>query len=85
MFGQSPSSTEPVSIREDKRFKGHKALISSLAFNPSFHQLASADLDGSIMVWSFNSIAKPVKLMGHKVNIQFIDDNHGISLIKDIL
>ena len=38
-----------------QHYKGHKDAITSVDFNPNGRQLASASLDGTIMVWNFKS------------------------------
>lgn len=37
------------------QLKGHKANITSLAFHPSYTQLATTSEDGTIKIWEFES------------------------------
>ena len=39
-------------------FKGHKDTITGLHFNPSQKQVASSSLDGSVMLWNWNTDKK---------------------------
>lgn len=58
------SDSEPKLIHH---FKGHKNTITSLAFNPTSNQIASASLDHSVHLWNFDTKAKLrcYKFLGH--------------------
>src|SRR5260370_36377311 len=57
------------SVRGDGKgrtiFKGHTAVINSIAVTPDGRVLASADDDGDIRVWSVVTGKKLVSLKGH--------------------
>ena len=40
-------------------FRPHKSTISTIAFNDSFHQMATASLDGSIQLWNLSLLDDP--------------------------
>jgi serine/threonine protein kinase len=49
-----------------RTYKGHRELVSTLAFSPNGKLLASASLDGSIRVWSIGTGRLLRRLYGHR-------------------
>ena len=50
---------------------GHKKTVTSLAFHPSYTQLASSSEDGSIKLWDFENGDYERSLKGHTSNYFF--------------
>ena len=63
-----------------QHYKGHKDAITGLDFNPNGRQLASASLDGTIMVWNFRSPqARVFRFSGHTdgvTSVKFSPSGH---------
>ncbi|KAL2775949.1 POC1 centriolar protein-like protein B isoform a [Daubentonia madagascariensis] len=58
----------------ERYFKGHKAAITSVDFNPNGKQLATASWDTFLMLWSFKPQARAYRYVGHKdvvTSVQF--------------
>jgi centriolar protein POC1 len=51
----------------ERSFRGHKDVITDLAFKPSMTQLASGSMDCSVMVWNFKPQLRAFRFVGHKV------------------
>ncbi|KAJ3203926.1 POC1 centriolar protein A [Entophlyctis luteolus] len=51
----------------DRTFRGHRDVITDLAFKPSMTQLASGSMDCSVMVWNFKPGMRAFRFVGHKI------------------
>eukprot|EP00842_Homolaphlyctis_polyrhiza_P004171 jgi/Hompol1/4755/HPOL_001240-RA len=57
----------------ERSFRGHKDVVTSLAFKPSMTQLASASMDHSVMIWNFKPQLRAFRFVGHKAPVTCID------------
>ncbi|KAJ3214589.1 POC1 centriolar protein A [Dinochytrium kinnereticum] len=57
----------------ERSFRGHKDVITSLAFKPSMTQLASGSMDHSVMVWNFKPQLRAFRFVGHKAAVTAVD------------
>lgn len=62
--GRMEDSTDP---ELERTFRGHKAAVTSLAFNPNMKQIASGSDDHCVMVWNFKPALRAFRYVGHKV------------------
>ena len=51
----------------ERSFRGHKAGVTSVAFNPNMKQIVSGSLDSCVMVWNFKPQLRAYRFVGHKV------------------
>mmetsp|Transcript_11989 Transcript_11989/g.16531 ORF Transcript_11989/g.16531 Transcript_11989/m.16531 type:complete len:116 (+) Transcript_11989:1-348(+) len=49
-----------------RSFKGHKDVVSTVAFNPNLKQVISGSNDGTVMVYNFKPALRPFRFVGHK-------------------
>ena len=54
-------------------YKGHKDLVSGLAFRQNTHQLFSASFDRSVKLWSLDDGAYMDSLFGHQSEVTSVD------------
>lgn len=54
---------EPFVVRT---FRGHRDIITSLAFSPNLKYMASSSCDASICIWDLQNEKNSFKLVGHK-------------------
>ncbi|ORY33863.1 WD40 repeat-like protein [Rhizoclosmatium globosum] len=57
----------------DRSFRGHKDVITDLAFKPSMTQIASGSMDNSVMVWHFKPQMRAFRFVGHKGPVTSVD------------
>ncbi|KAJ3055835.1 POC1 centriolar protein A [Rhizophlyctis rosea] len=57
----------------ERSFRGHKDVITGLAFKPSMTQVASASMDHSVMVWNFKPQLRAFRFVGHKAPVTSVD------------
>ncbi|KAJ3345448.1 POC1 centriolar protein A [Entophlyctis luteolus] len=57
----------------DRTFRGHRDVITDLAFKPSMTQLASGSMDSSVMVWNFKPGMRAFRFVGHKGPVTSVD------------
>jgi len=72
----------PLTLEHLHTFKGHRNIISSLAFRLKSHQLFSASNDKTIKVWSLDEMAYVETLFGHEDAVLGIDSlyrDHAVS------
>ena len=50
----------------ERTFRGHKAPINAVSFNPNMKQLASASADNCVYVYNFKSKQRAFRFIGHK-------------------
>ena len=65
-----PSKTPPFSQVQDptleRSFRGHRAAVHSVCFNPNMKQLISGGADNMVMVWNFKPNLRAYRFAGHK-------------------
>lgn len=49
----------------ERHYSGHRGDVTAVAFNPNMQQLASASLDGTVMLWNFKPSMRAFRLVGH--------------------
>ncbi|KAL5033564.1 hypothetical protein BDEG_21568 [Batrachochytrium dendrobatidis JEL423] len=57
----------------ERSFRGHKDVITGLAFKPSMTQLASTSMDHSVMIWNFKPQLRAFRFVGHKAPVTSVD------------
>ncbi|KAH6569124.1 hypothetical protein BASA61_009517 [Batrachochytrium salamandrivorans] len=57
----------------ERSFRGHKDVVTGLAFKPSMTQLASTSMDHSVMVWNFKPQLRAFRFVGHKAPVTSVD------------
>ncbi|KAI8929630.1 WD40-repeat-containing domain protein [Entophlyctis helioformis] len=57
----------------ERSFRGHKDVITGLAFKPSMSQLASSSMDHSVMIWNFKPQLRAFRFVGHKAPVTSVD------------
>jgi centriolar protein POC1 len=57
----------------ERSFRGHKDVVTGLAFKPSMSQLASSSLDHSVMIWNFKPQLRAFRFVGHKGPVTGLD------------
>jgi WD40 repeat protein/serine/threonine protein kinase len=59
-----------------RTLKGHKGGVKAVAFSPDGTRIASASLDGTVMVWNGNSGKEPLVLAGHTEGVTGVAFSH---------
>ena len=49
----------------ERTFRGHKSVVTSVAFKPDLKQIASGSSDCSVMVWNFRPQLRAYRFVGH--------------------
>ncbi|KAJ3188651.1 POC1 centriolar protein A [Gaertneriomyces sp. JEL0708] len=57
----------------ERSFRGHKNVVTGLAFKPCMKQLASSSMDNSVMVWNFKPQLRAFRFVGHKAPVTSVD------------
>ncbi|KAJ3109475.1 POC1 centriolar protein A [Physocladia obscura] len=57
----------------DRSFRGHRDVVTDLAFKPSMTQIASGSMDSSVMVWNFKPGMRAFRFVGHKGPVTSVD------------
>ncbi|KAL2911719.1 hypothetical protein HK105_208820 [Polyrhizophydium stewartii] len=57
----------------ERSFRGHKDVVTGLAFKPSMTQLASSSMDHSVMIWNFKPQLRAFRFVGHKAPVTSVD------------
>lgn len=63
----------------ERHFKGHRNVVTALAFNPLLKQLASGSLDSTLMIWNFNTNERAYRFQGHTdaiTDVNFAPNNN---------
>ncbi|KAJ0403482.1 hypothetical protein ATCC90586_003595 [Pythium insidiosum] len=60
------TAAAPPNPTLERTFRGHKSAVTSVSFHPNMHQLASASLDCSVMLWNFRPQLRAFRFFGHK-------------------
>ena len=63
---KSPAMPCPIEPSLERSFRGHKDVITSVAFNPNMKQLITGGLDSCVMVWNFKLQLRAFRFVGHK-------------------
>jgi hypothetical protein len=64
-WGNNVVLWDAASYREVQKFRGHQSEITSLAFSPDSHLIATASLDRQVKLWDVASGAEVSSLIGH--------------------
>ncbi|KAJ3152331.1 POC1 centriolar protein A [Geranomyces michiganensis] len=70
---QAPSYLQLLDPTLERSFRGHKDVVTALAFKPSMTQLASGSIDHSVMVWNFKPQLRAFRFVGHKGPVTCVD------------
>ncbi|KAJ3172707.1 POC1 centriolar protein A [Geranomyces variabilis] len=70
---QAPSYLQLLDPTLERSFRGHKDVVTALAFKPSMTQLASGSIDNSVMVWNFKPQLRAFRFVGHKGPVTSVD------------
>ncbi|KAJ3239079.1 POC1 centriolar protein A [Chytriomyces hyalinus] len=57
----------------DRTFRGHRDVVTDIAFKPSMTQMASGSMDCSVMVWNFKPQMRALRFVGHKGPVTSVD------------
>ena len=57
----------------ERSFRGHRDIISGLAFSPDMKQLVSSSYDNCVMVWNFRPQLRAYRYVGHTDQVFDID------------